>query len=135
MRSRDARKGHRARWLWAIAGFALLATGVGYRDLLRSAFAFNPIAPTAQSIERGRQLFQQDCTACHGADARGDGPAAAMLPQHPKDLTRIAPPPIFPDGVVAYRIANGDHSMPAWKSVLSSDDIWDLINYIRSLRR
>ncbi|MEO8716680.1 MAG: c-type cytochrome [Burkholderiales bacterium] len=125
----------RTRWLWAIAGIVFAAIGMRYWDILRSAFVFNPIPPTAQSIDRGRQLFRQDCSACHGADARGNGPAAAQLPQHPKDLTRIARPPIFPDGVVAYRIANGDHAMPAWKSVLSTEDIWHLINYIRSLRR
>ena len=25
--------------------------------------------------------------------------------------------------------------MPAWKTVLSAEDIWDLINFIRSLHR
>jgi mono/diheme cytochrome c family protein len=49
-------------------------------------------------------------------------------------LSKLAPPPIFPDGVVTYRIANGKNSMPAWKSVLSENEIWDLLNFIRSLR-
>jgi mono/diheme cytochrome c family protein len=55
--------------------------------------------------------------------------------KRPEDLTSIAPPPYFPDGVVAYRIANGGEVMPAWKGVLRGDDIWDLINFIRSLSR
>jgi len=78
-------------------------------------------------------LFQQYCAACHGAEGRGDGPAAGALSQRPEDLTQIAAPPYFPDGVVAYRIANGGEVMPAWKSVLKADEIWDLINFIRSL--
>lgn len=70
---------------------------------------------------------------CHGAEGRGDGVAAAALPQRPDDLSRIAAPPIFPDGVVAYRILNGVKLMPAFKSTLSGNEIWDLLNFIRSL--
>jgi mono/diheme cytochrome c family protein len=114
-----------------------VAAGIGvyYRDLLKAAVARNPIPRSRQSIERGAHLFHQYCEACHGAGGSGDGPAAASLPARPEDLARIAPPPYFPDGVVAYRIANGDGVMPAWKTVLSTDDMWDLINFIRSLHR
>ena len=44
-------------------------------------------------------------------------------------VVTIAPPPIFPDGVVAYRVANGTRFMPAWKSVLSPAQIWDLVHF------
>lgn len=122
---------------WVLASALLSSAGAGifYADLLAAAVARNPIPRSAQSINRGRQLFLQRCGVCHGAEGRGDGPAAASLPQRPEDLTRIAPPPYFPDGVVAYRIANGVGFMPAWKTVLSTDDIWDLINFVRSLHR
>lgn len=56
-----------------------------------------------------------------------------MIPQN--DLGRIAPPPAFPDGVVAYRIINGVNMMPAFKSTLSENEIWDLLNFIRSLAK
>ena len=59
--------------------------------------------------------------------------AAAALPQRPEDLRKIAPPPVFPDGVVAYRIANGVKMMPAFRSTLNESEIWDLLNFIRSL--
>jgi mono/diheme cytochrome c family protein len=123
----------RIKWALALAALALLGASLFYADLLRAAFARNPVPRTAQSIERGRRLFQQDCAVCHGERGRGDGPAAAGLRTRLDDLSTIAPPPIFPDGVVAYRIANGADLMPAWKSVLSDNDIWDLINFIRSL--
>ena len=38
----------------------------------------------------GRTAYQADCAGCHGADARGDGPAAAGLAVAPPDLTQIA---------------------------------------------
>lgn len=123
------------KWVFAAAFVASICIGVYYLDLLRASVTRNPIPRSSQSIKRGRVLFHQYCEACHGAGGIGDGPAAAFLPKRPKDLTRIAPPPYFPDGVVAYRIANGKGPMPAWKTVLSADDIWDLINFIRSLHR
>ena len=122
---------------WGLVAVALLCAGIGvyYLDLLKAALASNPIPHSSQSVNRGKQLFQQYCAVCHGAGGQGDGPAAASLAKRPEDLTRIAPPPYFPDGVVAYRIANGTEAMPAWKGVLSAEQIWDLINFIRSLHR
>jgi len=72
---------------------------------------------------------------CHGPQGRGDGLATAALPRRPKDLTRIARSPVFPDGVLAYRIANGGEVMPAWKAALSEQEIWDLVNFIRAQHR
>jgi len=111
------------------------AIGVRYHELIGAAVTPNPTPPSPESINRGRELWKQDCEACHGASGRGDGPISANLQKQPKDLSKIALPPIFPDGVVAYRIANGGEAMPAWKGVLSTDQIWDLINFIRTLKR
>jgi mono/diheme cytochrome c family protein len=120
---------------WPLAAVVVIGIGLSiyYADLLKAAFTRDPVPRSAESIARGKRIFQQNCVACHGPGGRGDGVAAASLPQRPKDLSRLAPPPIFPDGVVAYRIANGVKLMPAWKTVLSENEIWDLINFIRSL--
>jgi copper transport protein len=125
----------KVQWLLAVAAVVCIGSGVYYADLLRSAFLRNPIPRSAESIARGRQLFAKDCAVCHGPEGRGDGVAAAALPQRPDDLSRIAPSPIFPDGVVAYRIINGVKMMPAFKSTLSENEIWDLLNFIRSLAK
>ncbi len=42
------------------------------------------------SRDAGRQLFETNCVACHGATGTGDGPAAPSLATAPADLTRIA---------------------------------------------
>lgn len=117
----------------AVLAVLLVGTGIAYADLLRAAFQRNPIPRNAASVARGRALFQNDCAVCHGAEGRGDGPAAAGLLGKPDDLGRIAPPPIFPDGVVAYRIRNGTGFMPAFKATLAENEVWDLLNFIRSL--
>jgi len=38
----------------------------------------------------GKQTYMLYCAACHGADARGDGPAATVLRTSPPDLTTLA---------------------------------------------
>lgn len=52
--------------------------------LLALAACAAPEPPT------GKQLFADNCTACHGADGQGDGWVAAGLARKPADLSRIA---------------------------------------------
>ena len=130
---RIMRKRTMFQWFLTVVVVLCVGSAVFYADLLRSAFLRNPISRSVDSIARGRQLFQKNCAVCHGAQGRGDGVAAVALPQRPDDLGKLAPPPIFPDGVVAYRITNGVKLMPAFKATLSENEIWDLLNFIRSL--
>lgn len=127
------KKNSRIVWIVLIAAFVI--GGVYHADLLRAAVATNPGLHSPDSVARGKDLYVQYCQTCHGGEGRGDGPSAASLPARPDDLSDIAPPPVFPDGVVAYRIANGVDSMPAYGSVLTPAQIWDLVNFIRSLHR
>jgi mono/diheme cytochrome c family protein len=73
--------------------------------------------------EIGAQTYQQHCTACHGSDGQGDGPAATALKAPPSDLTRIAArrSGVFPAGEIAKAIdgrfhipAHGSREMPVW---------------------
>ena len=45
--------------------------------------------PVTKSAESGREIFVEHCASCHGADATGNGPAAALTKTPPPDLTRI----------------------------------------------
>lgn len=93
----------------------------------------NPVAPTKDSIKRGKIFFQTHCVSCHGGQGRGDGAAVSGLPQKPPDLGKMARR--HPDGDLAWKIAEGRGAMPGWKPTLSEGDIWDLVNFIRSLGR
>ena len=44
----------------------------------------------AESAGTGQKLFHLHCAACHGSEARGDGPMAEVLRVSPPDLTRLA---------------------------------------------
>ena len=61
---------------------------------------------SAQDAERGGDLFLDHCATCHGAEARGDGPMAALLSIGPADLTTLAAANggVFPAAQVVRRI-------------------------------
>ena len=91
----------------------------------------NPVKANNASRARGKKLFAANCASCHGARARGDGPAGAALNPRPADLTAMAGQ--HPDGDFAWKIANGRGPMPAWNGRLSEKNIWDLVNFIQGL--
>lgn len=91
----------------------------------------NPIKRDNNSIARGSSLYNKYCASCHGAKARGNGPAGKALNPKPSDLKQMSGN--HPDGDFAWKIANGRSAMPAWKNILSRNQIWDLVNYIQSL--
>lgn len=98
----------------------------------KAATRKNPVRAGGASLERGKKLYEANCAACHGATGRGDGPAGAALTPKPSDLREMAGE--HPAGDLAWKIANGRGSMPAWKGALSERQIWDLVNYLKSLR-
>ena len=92
----------------------------------------NPVAADAESIRRGSGLYTSNCASCHGKTGRGDGPVAAALTPKPVDLVVMAP--MHPAGDLFWKIENGRGMMPAWKASLSETQMWDLVNYLKSLK-
>ena len=95
----------------------------------------NPIPSAAKSIADGQKLYQTNCRHCHGAKALGDGPLAPKDPS-PPNLTDAEWLHGSSDGEIFYVIKNGagpDSEMKAMKTKLSDKDIWNVVNYIRSL--
>jgi len=93
----------------------------------------NPVPADAQSLARGKKLFEIYCTPCHGVGGKGDGLVAArFIP--PPDLTS---PTVQakPDGHFSYYIGYGGAIMPAYGEALSPADRWDIVNHIRSLAK
>ncbi len=96
-----------------------------------AATLVNPVAADDVSVKRGSSLYAMNCIACHGATGRGDGPVSATLDPKPADLVVMAP--MHPGGDFFWKIENGRGVMPAWKDTLDENQIWDLVNYIKSL--
>jgi mono/diheme cytochrome c family protein len=121
----------------AIAGAALVACpgaaahGYHWEAPKAAAERKNPVPADSASLERGKKIFATNCAVCHGSTGRGDGPAAAGLTPKPADLREMAAE--HPDGNLAWKIANGRGPMPAWKGTLNERQIWDVVNYLKSL--
>ncbi len=98
-----------------------------------AAAKINPIKSDLASVDRGKQSYFQYCSSCHGATALGNGPTGAMLNPKPTNLVSMAG--VHPDGDFAWKIANGRGPMPAWKTVLEENQIWDVVNYIQALEK
>jgi mono/diheme cytochrome c family protein len=94
----------------------------------------NPVPADDVSLGRGRQLYDLNCTLCHGAQGKGDGPVAEFLRRKPANLTE-APIPAMPDGDIFLAITNGvTGAMPALRENLPVRDRWDVVNYVRKLQ-
>ncbi len=90
----------------------------------------NPVAPSAQSIARGQELFLQNCTQCHGESGRGDGPLAPTLRLPPANLYDHVP--YHPDEFFFSILTIGYQGiMPAFGDSISETDRWNLLNYLR----
>jgi len=86
-----------------------------------------PIQST--SAASGKGMFNSYCAACHGTDAKGDGPAAAALKTPPADLTVLSKDNggKYPALKVSAAIrgdanvpAHGNKEMPVWGRLFSS---------------
>ncbi len=95
----------------------------------------NPIPNTPQSVAAGKTIYMQNCVACHGADGHGDGPLAGTLNPPPADLY-AAHVDYHTDKQLFEWIQNGVNgsAMPGFKGKLTDQEIWNAVNYVRSLR-
>lgn len=101
---------------------ALIAAGGGLTDETLASMVND-----AGAVARGKEVFTQNCLACHGANGEGTvGPnltdAYWINGHRPTQIHGI--------------IADGklDKGMPAWKSVLGSSRVRDVTAFVLSIR-
>jgi len=94
----------------------------------------NPIAKSDASTTAGKTLFSKTCAACHGKTGLGDGPKAKSLKTIATDFTK-AESQNQTDGDHFYKTKTGRGDMPKYEGKLSDDDIWNIVNYMRTLKQ
>ena len=91
----------------------------------------NPVAGTGESLQRAQQLARVNCAACHGAEGHGDGPVAGYFsPVRPVDF-RSDRVRSRTDGQLFWLVANGLGNMPAFRALLSEQDLWTVVLFVR----
>ncbi|MHB8540853.1 MAG: c-type cytochrome [Candidatus Acidiferrales bacterium] len=93
----------------------------------------NPVKPTAASIAAGKQMYGYDCAMCHGANGSGKGDLAADMKLTLKDYREPASLKDMSDGEMFYIIQKGKGDMSGEGDRQKPEEIWNMINYLRSL--
>jgi high-affinity iron transporter len=90
----------------------------------------------ALDIAAGRQVYQASCASCHGTAGQGDGPAGATLSPRPPAIGTPALMHEVTPGLMYRVISVGitGTPMPGFANVLTSEQRWNLVGYVNSLR-
>jgi len=102
-----------------------------------------PTAPpvTPELLARGKELFANNCSSCHGDAGAADGVCAQFLIPHPRDFTKgvfrfkTTAGGAMPTDTDLFRtISLGLHGtgMPPWKFLVSEEDRWALVAYVKT---
>ena len=114
----------------------LAAFNLGAQGNPDAAKIQNPVPSSPASIAAGKQTFVRYCANCHGLNAEG-GPGNDLTPPAP-DLTGNTWKHGSTDGEIFNTIKNGvapDFNMGAFGDQLKDEDIWHVVNYVRSLAK
>lgn len=95
----------------------------------------NPVKSNGESINAGKELWVEHCQSCHGKKGMGDGTKAASLKTEPGNFS-TADTQNQPDGSLFYKTSEGRKDMPSFKKKIpDQDDIWNLVNLMRTMKK
>lgn len=101
----------------------------------QSANAFkNPFIGNAKATAQGKRIYEQMCVLCHGIQGKGNGEAGLTLDKKPANFLAFKVKKES-DGVIYWKITNGKSPMAAYEELLTEDQRWQLVNYIRELEK
>lgn len=92
----------------------------------------------ASDTSKGKVIFNTMCASCHGPGGKGDGVASAALNPKPRDLSSSDYVSGLSDAHLTKVINKGGSSvgksvlMPPWEGTLTSEDVANVVEYIRS---
>jgi mono/diheme cytochrome c family protein len=94
----------------------------------------NPVEASEASIAKGMILYIRNCAACHGREGLGDGAKARTLVTFSGDMSSDAYQSQT-DGEHFYKSKFGHGEMPSYEDKLSDEDIWHMVNYMRTFKK
>ena len=118
-------------------GMAVLHDSMKESDSLQqqtdTALFDQPISPELSGdAANGEIYYMQNCTACHGAEGKGDGPRAYFIYPRPRNFQHSASKARFnrPELFSAIKKGVTGREMPAWEKVMTDQQIADITEYV-----
>ncbi|MGO9125168.1 MAG: c-type cytochrome [Terriglobales bacterium] len=105
----------------------------GYKIPREASSQSNPVKPSPESLAKGKKIYGYDCAMCHGKD--GDGKGEIKDTKGIPDFTDPAALKDYTDGDLFYIIQKGKGEMPPEGDRASTEDLWNLVNYVRSFAK
>lgn len=95
----------------------------------------NPLGHGANVTEQGKTAFGAYCTVCHGLDGQNTGVPFASQISPPIPSLASKDVQEYTDGQLKWIIENGvsPSGMPASRGILSSEEIWSIVVFLRQL--
>jgi mono/diheme cytochrome c family protein len=95
----------------------------------------NPLPATAENLAAGKEAFSHYCVACHGMDGQNTGVPFAERMSPPVPSLNSPEIQSYTDGQLKWVIDNGimPSGMPGSKGILSDEEIWSTVLFIRHL--
>jgi mono/diheme cytochrome c family protein len=92
----------------------------------------NPFTGNASATADGKIIFNQMCVLCHGLQGKGNGEAGLSLVRKPANFLALK---VIneSDGAIFWKITHGKAPMATYEELLTEDQRWKLVNYIREL--
>ena len=97
--------------------------------------------PATASAEEGKKVFDAQCASCHGAAGNGDTAMGKALKPPSSDLTNAALQDAIGDDYIFWRISEGgafepfNSGMTSFKAMLNEEQRWNLVAYVRTLKK
>jgi len=99
-----------------------------YKDMTSS------VKTSEASVKEGDALFKKNCASCHGKSGLGDGPKAKTLDTFPGNFSS-ADFQGQTDGTMFYQTKFGRNDMPKYDKKIEDTDVWNIITYMRTLKK
>lgn len=95
----------------------------------------NPLHATPETLAEGKEAFSHYCVVCHGLDGQNTGVPFADRMSPPVPSLASKETQSYTDGQLKWVIDNGiwPSGMPGSKGILSDDEIWSIVLYLRHL--
>jgi mono/diheme cytochrome c family protein len=115
------------------AGAVALVYSIGHWSAPAAAKRLkNPFPPTRPNIGAGMDVYMQHCQNCHGENGDGKGKRSEELSVAPANFTDSHKMNDTTDGELFWAISEGHLPMPAFKSKLTEEERWQVVDYIRT---